>query len=121
CWGARAPAQLFTVACAEVLPRLGAASVNNCGRPIFAFGVSAVREAFTVQSLARWAVISFLIAQALTWLLEIRAIGFREWRQARLRQSYFRYLASRSRFELIRLAILGLIAFAGCIAFSLLV
>ena len=83
------------------------------------FGVSAVREAFTVQSLARWAVISFLIAQAVAWLLEIRAIGFREWAQASLRQSYFRYLASRSRFELIRLAILGLIAFAGCIAFSL--
>jgi hypothetical protein len=49
-----------------------------------------VREAFTVESLARWAVISFLIAQAVAWLLEIRAIGFREWMQASLRQSYFR-------------------------------
>src|SRR5439155_26716261 len=34
CKGARAPAQLFTVAFAEVLQGLGATPVNNCGCPI---------------------------------------------------------------------------------------
>jgi len=32
--GARAPAQLFTVAFAEVLPELASTPVNNCGYPI---------------------------------------------------------------------------------------
>src|SRR6185436_1707334 len=54
CWGARAPAQLFTVSFAEGFLRLGVAPVNNCGSPIFAlacFERAMVKRTFLILGL----------------------------------------------------------------------
>jgi hypothetical protein len=80
-----------------------------------------VKDLFKIQTIGRGLLISFLVAQVIVWLLEIRASGFREWVHTSLQHSYFHYLSSRSRFERIRLIVLGFTAFAVFIVVSTLI
>ena len=54
---------------------------------------------FRLSGFGRVVIISFLAAQLIVWLLEIRAVGFRTWMRESNKQSYFGYLRRYGRRE----------------------